>query len=112
MRRRRQIRRKTLKHVGTQMALLTYNMKRVVKILSLGGLIEAIHAFHTALGIIRRPPRSLRPIACCLVVDDHGTATSTGRPSCLTALPRRDVRRALPRVTFVVEHKVQTHEFP
>jgi hypothetical protein len=39
-------RRKTLKHVGTQMALhvLTYNMKRVMKILSVGGLMAAIHA--------------------------------------------------------------------
>jgi transposase len=37
---------KTLKHVGTEMALhvLAYNMKRVMKILGVGGLMEAIHA--------------------------------------------------------------------
>ena len=37
---------KTLEHVGTEMALhvLAYNMKRVMKILGVGGLIEAIHA--------------------------------------------------------------------
>jgi transposase len=35
---------KTLKHVGTEMALhvLAYNMKRVISILGVGGLIEAI----------------------------------------------------------------------
>ena len=37
---------KKLKHVGTEMALhvLAYNMKRVMKILGVGGLMEAIHA--------------------------------------------------------------------
>jgi hypothetical protein len=37
---------KTLKHAGTEMALhvLAYNMKRVMKILGVGGLMEAIHA--------------------------------------------------------------------
>jgi len=37
---------KTLKHVGTEMALhvLAYNMKRVISILGVGGLIEAIRA--------------------------------------------------------------------
>ena len=37
---------KTLQHVGTEMALhvLTYNMKRVMRILGVGGLIEAIRA--------------------------------------------------------------------
>ena len=37
---------KTLKHVGTEMALhvLAYNMKRVMRILGVGGLMEAIHA--------------------------------------------------------------------
>jgi hypothetical protein len=37
---------KTLKHVGTEMALhvLAYNMKRVMRILGVGGLIEAIRA--------------------------------------------------------------------
>ena len=37
---------KTLKHVGTEMALhvLAYNMKRVMSILGVGGLIEAIRA--------------------------------------------------------------------
>jgi hypothetical protein len=37
---------KTLKHVGTEMVLhvLAYNMKRVMKILGVGGLMEAIHA--------------------------------------------------------------------
>jgi hypothetical protein len=37
---------KTLKHVGTEMALhvLAYNMKRVISILSVGGLMEAIRA--------------------------------------------------------------------
>lgn len=37
---------KTLEHVGTEMALhvLAYNMKRVMKILGVGPLIEAIHA--------------------------------------------------------------------
>jgi TolA-binding protein len=39
---------KTLKHVGvgTEMALhvLAYNMKRVMKILGVGGLMEVIHA--------------------------------------------------------------------
>jgi transposase len=37
---------KTLKHVGTEMALhvLAYNMKRVTRILGVGGLMEAIHA--------------------------------------------------------------------
>ena len=37
---------KTLKHVGTDMALhvLAYNMKRVMRILGVGGLMEAIHA--------------------------------------------------------------------
>ena len=37
---------KTLEHVGTGMALhvLAYNMKRVMKIPGVGGLIEAIHA--------------------------------------------------------------------
>ena len=37
---------KTLEHVGTEMALhvLAYNMKRVMKILGVGGLIEASHA--------------------------------------------------------------------
>jgi hypothetical protein len=35
---------KTLKNVGTEMALhvLAYNMKRVMSILGVGGLIEAI----------------------------------------------------------------------
>jgi excinuclease UvrABC nuclease subunit len=35
---------KTLKHVGTEMALhvLAYNMKRLMHILGVGGLIEAI----------------------------------------------------------------------
>ena len=35
---------KTLKNVGTEMALhvLTYNIKRVMRILGVGGLIEAI----------------------------------------------------------------------
>jgi hypothetical protein len=38
---------KTLKHVGTEMALhvLAYNIKRVISILGVGGLIEAIRAF-------------------------------------------------------------------
>ena len=37
---------KTLKHVGTEMALhvLAYNMKRVMRILGVGGLIDAIRA--------------------------------------------------------------------
>jgi transposase len=37
---------KTLNHVGTEMALhvLAYNMKRVMRILGVGGLMEAIHA--------------------------------------------------------------------
>jgi hypothetical protein len=37
---------KTLKNVGTEMALhvLAYNMKRVMRILGVGGLIEAIRA--------------------------------------------------------------------
>jgi len=37
---------KTLKHVGTEMALhvLAYNMKRVMRILGVGRLMEAIHA--------------------------------------------------------------------
>jgi hypothetical protein len=37
---------KTLKNVGTEMALhvLAYNMKRVISILGAGGLIEAIRA--------------------------------------------------------------------
>jgi transposase len=37
---------KTLKHVGTEMALhvLAYNMKRMMRILGVGGLMEAIHA--------------------------------------------------------------------
>jgi hypothetical protein len=37
---------KTLKHVGTEMALhvLAYNMKRVMEILGVGGLMEVIHA--------------------------------------------------------------------
>jgi transposase len=37
---------KTLKHVGTEMALhvLAYNMKRVMRILGVGGLMQAIHA--------------------------------------------------------------------
>jgi hypothetical protein len=37
---------KTLKHVGTEMALhvLAYNMKRVISILGVGGLMEAIRA--------------------------------------------------------------------
>jgi hypothetical protein len=37
---------KTLRHVGTEMALhvLAYNMKRVMRILGVGGLIEAIRA--------------------------------------------------------------------
>jgi hypothetical protein len=37
---------KTLAHVGTEMALhvLAYNMKRVMRILGVGGLMEAIHA--------------------------------------------------------------------
>jgi hypothetical protein len=37
---------KTLKHVGTEMALhvLAYNMKRVMSILGVSGLMEAIHA--------------------------------------------------------------------
>jgi transposase len=37
---------KTLKHVGTEMALhvLAYNMKRVMRILGVGGLMAAIHA--------------------------------------------------------------------
>jgi Transposase DDE domain len=37
---------KTLKHVGTEMALhvLAYNMKRVMRILGVGGLMEAIRA--------------------------------------------------------------------
>jgi hypothetical protein len=36
---------KTLKHVSTELALhvyLAYNMKRVMRILSVGGLMEAI----------------------------------------------------------------------
>jgi hypothetical protein len=41
---------KTLKHVGTEMALhvLAYNMKRVMRILGVGGLIEAIRAIRAA----------------------------------------------------------------
>ena len=37
---------KTLKNVGTEMALhvLAYNMKRVMRILGVGGLMEAIRA--------------------------------------------------------------------
>jgi hypothetical protein len=37
---------KTLKHVSTEMALhvLAYNMKRVISILGVGGLMEAIRA--------------------------------------------------------------------
>jgi hypothetical protein len=37
---------KRLKHVGTEMALhvLAYNMKRVMRILGVGGLIDAIRA--------------------------------------------------------------------
>ena len=37
---------KTLKNVSTEMALhvLAYNMKRVIRILGVGGLIEAIRA--------------------------------------------------------------------
>lgn len=37
---------KTLKNGGTEMALhvLAYNMKRVMRILGVGGLMEAIHA--------------------------------------------------------------------
>jgi hypothetical protein len=38
---------KTLKNVGTEMALhvLAYNMKRVISILGVGGLMEAIRAW-------------------------------------------------------------------
>ena len=36
---------KTLEHVGTEMALhVAYNMKRVMRILGVGGLMEAIRA--------------------------------------------------------------------
>ena len=37
---------KSLKHVSTEMALhvLAYNMKRVMRILGIGGLMEAIRA--------------------------------------------------------------------
>jgi hypothetical protein len=37
---------KTLQHVGTEMALhvLAYNIKRVISILGVGGLMEAIRA--------------------------------------------------------------------
>ena len=37
---------KTLKNVGTEMALhvLAYNMKRMIRILGVGGLLEAIRA--------------------------------------------------------------------
>jgi hypothetical protein len=37
---------RTLKHVATEMALhvLAYNMKRVISILGVGGLMEAIRA--------------------------------------------------------------------
>jgi hypothetical protein len=37
---------KTLKHVGAEMVLhvLAYNMKRVMRILDVGGLMEAIRA--------------------------------------------------------------------
>ena len=37
---------RTLKHVGAEMTLhiLAYNMKRVMSILGVGGLMEAIHA--------------------------------------------------------------------
>ena len=37
---------KTLKHVGTEMALhvLAYNMKRVMSMLGVSGLMAAIHA--------------------------------------------------------------------
>jgi hypothetical protein len=37
---------KTLEHVGTEMALhvLAYNMKRAMRILGVGGLMEAIRA--------------------------------------------------------------------
>jgi hypothetical protein len=37
---------KTLKHAGTEMALhvLAYNMKRLMRMLGVGGLIEAIRA--------------------------------------------------------------------
>ena len=37
---------KTLKNVGTEMALhvLAYNMKRAIRILGVGGLMEAIRA--------------------------------------------------------------------
>ena len=37
---------KTLKHVGTEMALhvLAYNMKRAISILGVGGLMDAIRA--------------------------------------------------------------------
>jgi hypothetical protein len=46
MRLRRQTVMKTLKHVSTEMVLhvLAYNMKRVMRILGVGGLMEAIRA--------------------------------------------------------------------
>jgi hypothetical protein len=42
---------KTLEHVDTEMALhvLAYNMKRVMRILGVGGLMEAIRAYPVPL---------------------------------------------------------------
>ena len=58
---------KTLKHVATEMALhvLAYNMKRVIAILGVAGLIEAILTFlswlESALGLKRALGRPERP---------------------------------------------------
>jgi hypothetical protein len=53
---------KTLKHVGTEMALhvLAYNMKRVMRILGVGGLIEA-RSEHEIGFADPAPPSQLKP---------------------------------------------------
>ena len=52
---------KTLKHVSTEMALhvRAYNMKRVMSILGVGGLMEAIRASDRPLGY-RVAPANLK----------------------------------------------------
>jgi hypothetical protein len=54
---------KTLKHVSTEMALhvLAYNIKRVVRLLGVGGLIEATHLRQAAWANLSALPNHKTP---------------------------------------------------
>ncbi len=78
---------KTLKRVGTEIALhvLAYNLKRVMNIMGIGPLIEAMSAAYALVGFHLRPYPAESPLATA----NPGTRAATPKPSRFTSAPWR-----------------------